>query len=371
VGIRRILLLITDLEIGGTPTVVRELALRLNDPPRVRVEVACLAREGPVAAELHAAKIPVRCFGARGARNAIGTLVRLKNHIRSGRFDTVLSFLIHANVMAALARVFVRDVTYIQSIQTTQPHPRWHWRMQRLARHAADRIVVPSPSVAQVARERSRVAHEQITIIPNAIDIDQFRVARLPREGPPVVGFIGRLDPVKRIPDLLRAVQELDGRVRLSIFGDGAERPHIVSEISRLNIAKHVTLHGAVARPQEALAQIDLLVLPSMAEGFGLVLIEAMAAGVPVVATNVAGIRDVVVNGETGILVPPGDTDELAVAIEKILSNSTLRHRLVSHAAKDVRERFTWDAVLPQYKNLLGIAAADLGANQTPPAPHP
>jgi glycosyltransferase involved in cell wall biosynthesis len=354
--IRRILLLITDLEIGGTPTVVRELALRLNDPPRVKVEVACLSHVGPVAHELRAAKIPVTCFNAKGVRNAIGTLVRLNHHIRYGRFDTVVSFLIHANVMAALARVFVRDVRYVQSIQTTQPHPRWHWRMQRLARHAAERIVVPSPSVAQVARERSRVAHEQIAIIPNAIDAEQFRVPRRPRDGgPPVVGFLGRLDPIKRVPDLLRAVQELGGRVRLAIFGDGAERPHIVSEISRLNIADHVTLHGAVARPQDALAQIDLLVLPSMAEGFGLVLIEAMAAGVPVVATNVAGIRDVVVNGETGVLVPPGDPDELAVAIEKVLGNSTLRHRLVSHAAKDVRERFTWDAVMPQYRALLGI----------------
>ena len=116
------------------------------------------------------------------------------------------------------------------------------------------------------------------------------------------------------MPSFTGATREmLGGRVRLVIFGDGAERPHIVSEISRLNIADHVTLHGAVAKPQEALAQIDLLVLPSMAEGFGLVLIEAMAAGVPVVATNVAGIRDVVVNGETGVLVPPGDAPGAAV----------------------------------------------------------
>jgi glycosyltransferase involved in cell wall biosynthesis len=321
----------------------------------VKVEVACLAREGPVARELRAAKIPVTCFKARGARNAIGTLIRLNHHIRFGRFDTVLSFLIHANVMAAMARVFVRDVRYLQSIQTTQPNPRWHWRLQRLARHAAEKIIVPSPSVAQVARERSRVPQEQIAIVPNAIDVEQFRVTRTRGDGPPVVGFIGRLDPVKRLPDLLRAVQELNGRVRLSVFGEGSERPRIVSEISRLNIKDYVTLHGAVARPQEALGQIDLLVLPSMAEGFGLVLIEAMAAGVPVVATNVAGIRDVVVNGQTGILVPPGDPDELAVAIEKVLSNSTLRHRLVAQASKDVRERFTWDAVLPQYRALLNL----------------
>src|SRR3954452_2535309 len=93
---QRILLLLTDLEIGGTPTVVRELAIRLNDPPNVLVEVACLSKWGPIADQLRNAGIEVRALGAAGVRD-LGAIRRAIKLIRERRFDTVFSFLIHAN----------------------------------------------------------------------------------------------------------------------------------------------------------------------------------------------------------------------------------------------------------------------------------
>jgi len=113
--------------------------------------------------------------------------------------------------------------------------------------------------------------------------------------------------------------------------------------------------HGTTDTPGEALKQIDMLVLPSDAEGFGLVLIEAMAAGVPVVATNVPGIRDVVTHEQTGLLVPPRRPDQLAQAIQRIEEDPPLRHRLVVNAIEDVRRRFSWDTVLPEYRKLLEV----------------
>ena len=114
-------------------------------------------------------------------------------------------------------------------------------------------------------------------------------------------------------------------------------------------------MHGSVPKPQDALKQIDLLVLPSSAEGFGLVLIEAMAASIPVIGTNAPGIRDVVKNGETGLLVPVGSPQELAEAIRRVMEDSALRHRLVARGLEDVRERFTWTAVMEQYARMLEI----------------
>jgi glycosyltransferase involved in cell wall biosynthesis len=142
---------------------------------------------------------------------------------------------------------------------------------------------------------------------------------------------------------------------RLSLYGEGGERARIEAEIGRLGLSGRVTLHGAIARPQQALSEIDLLVLPSEAEGFGLVLIEAMAAGVPIIATDVAGIRDVVRNGETGLLVPVRSPASLAAAIAQLTSNAPLRAQLIANAAADVSRRFTWDAVLPQYLRLLNL----------------
>jgi glycosyltransferase involved in cell wall biosynthesis len=362
---RRILLLITDLQIGGTPTVVRELAIRLNDPPSVIVDVGCLGMRGPVADQTESANVRTAVLGARGATD-VRVLLRLAGLIRNGHYDTVFSFLIHANVAAALVKPFFPGVRFIQSIQTTQPHPRWHWRLQGIVQHAADRIVVPSLSVATAAAEWADVDAARIVVIPNAIDLADFNpgdntqqpghVSAAGAASQPIpIGFIGRLDPIKRVPDLLHAVQLLAGRVHLHIFGQGADRPRIEEAIVRLGVASQVTLHGAIARPQDALGHIALLVLPSAAEGFGLVLIESMAAGVPVVATNVAGIRDVVRNGETGVLVPPSAPEELARAIDRVLADGTLREKLVAGAREEVGSRFSWGAVLPMYRKLLGL----------------
>lgn len=380
---RAILLLVTDLQIGGTPTVVRELAMRLNDPPAVRVDVACLAGHGPVADQLEAAGIRVFTLNARGAKD-VSIFPALGKLIAAHQYDTVFSFLLHANAAAAIVSPFHRGVRFLQSIQTTQPHPRWHWFVQSIAHHAAERIVVPSPSVAEAARDWAHVPREKIVIIPNAIEMPSRDTGFQPvptthshkpslqpapsgieslQHGlktrvtgePFAIGFIGRLDPIKRIPDLLQAVTLLRNRVRLEIFGEGAERRHIEDLIRELKLTDRVTLHGVIADSNQALQKIDILVLPSAAEGFGLVLIEAMAAGVPVVATNVPGIRDVVRDGVTGLLVRPFAPAELSRAIDRLLNDISLRNRLLAQARDEVTRRFSWDIVLPQYRALLGL----------------
>ena len=97
------------------------------------------------------------------------------------------------------------------------------------------------------------------------------------------------------------------------------------------------------------------VVLPSEAEGFGLVLIEAMASGIPVVATDAPGIRDVVRHEVTGLLVPVAAPRELAAAMQRIIEDPALRNQLVERGKVEVRERFSWDAVLPAYRSLLRI----------------
>jgi glycosyltransferase involved in cell wall biosynthesis len=357
VQVRRILLVITDLEIGGTPTVVRELATRLNLIAHVKCEVACLKQLGPIGHQLRNNQVKVHAFGARGPWNALSAMSQLIDLVRFGRFDTVFSYLIHANAMAAAASLFFSrgQVRWLQSIQTTQPSPHWHWRLQRRVHKRAQRIIVPSSSVSQVAHQLAEIPLEKFQVIPNAIDLEQFRIERTHPLPGFNVGFIGRLDPIKRIPDLLHAVKLLDEDVHLHVYGAGAERDRIEADIAQLGVRDRVTMRGPIAKPQDALGEIDLLVLPSSAEGFGLVLIEAMAAGVPVIGTNAPGIRDVIRNGETGLLVPVGSPQELAEAIRRVKGDSALRHRLVARAQEDVRERFTWNAVIQQYAELLGI----------------
>lgn len=348
----RLLLLNTDLELGGTPTVVRELAIRLNDPPRLHVEVACLSPGGPVAEQLRSAGIEVTPFNARRPTELPRVVGQLADLIRDRQLDTVFSFLMHANAIAAMARRKCVGVRFFQSIQTTQPYPRWHWWIQRFAQRAAERIIVPSPSVAHVARERALVPREKIIVIPNAIDPADFVRSTVPMGNarPFPIGFLGRLDPVKRVGDLVEAVGLLGDQVHLHIFGDGPERGRIESQISTLNLQSRVTMHGSVARPQIALAQIGLLVLPSINEGMPMVLIEAMAAGVPVLGRDVPGVRDVIVDGVNGML-----TESLAEGIARVVKDAAFRERLIEGGIRSVREGYTWESVLGRYREALCI----------------
>ena len=352
--------MITDLEIGGTPTVVRELAVRLHHPPEVRVDVACLAGRGPVADQLEARGIVVKTLDATGAKD-FGVFNRFVALLRSESYDTVFSFLIHANVVSAAAALRTRGVRFFQSIQTTQAKPRWHWFLQRVVHRAAEAIVVPSQSVAEAAQLRSHVPARKLIVIPNAIDpadFAEFELRDSSASARPVrVGFIGRLDPIKRVPDLIRAIALLGDTVHLHLFGSGGERERLDAMVQRKHLGQRVTFHGAIERPQEALANIDVLVLPSEAEGFGLVLIEAMAAGVPVVATHVPGIRDVVRHGTTGLLAPVRSPRRLAELIAKVTDNSKLRRKLILIGRNHVRRKYTWEKVLPLYKRLLGLDA--------------
>jgi glycosyltransferase involved in cell wall biosynthesis len=224
---------------------------------------------------------------------------------------------------------------------------------------------VPSLSVAQCAQERSGVPASKLVIIPNAVDPQDFAdlAARdtFTSAHPIRIGFIGRLDPIKRIPDVLHAMAIIGNDARLHLYGTGSQGDELQQLVQSLRLESLVTFHGAVERPHDALANMDVLVLPSEAEGFGLVLIEAMAAGVPVVATQAPGIRDVVQDGATGLLVPIGSQELLARAIRAATEDSALRRSLILNGKEHVHRNFTWQQVLPSYRNLLRL---DAGAAQ-------
>lgn len=114
-------------------------------------------------------------------------------------------------------------------------------------------------------------------------------------------------------------------------------------------------MRGQVANPQTALAQIGLLVLPSVSEGMPMVLIEAMAAGVAVVGRDVPGVRDVIKEGTTGVLVKSLSVKDLAEGIRRVVEDREMRQALIENARTEVAEKYTWDAVLPRYREVLGI----------------
>ncbi|MGN6504090.1 MAG: glycosyltransferase family 4 protein [Tepidisphaeraceae bacterium] len=345
----RVLFLITDLQIGGTPRVVRDLATRLRSPA-MQTTVACLAPWGPVADELQSAGVPVHALGVRHVWQLAGAVREFRKLARN--FDVVFSHLVHANAVAALALRALPELRLVEAIHTTQPYPAWHWKVQGFAARRAAAIVAPSASVVQIAVHRAHIPPDRLTLIPHAIDFDRFASLERAPAARFRVGFIGRLDPIKRVPDLLQAVAALPN-VELHVFGDGEDRAPLAHQIAHRQLADRVTLHGTIASAADALPHIDLLVLPSDAEGFGIVLLEAMAAGVPVIGTDVPGIRDVIAHENNGLLVPPRSPALIAQAIERLRHDAPLRTRLTTQARAHVRQAYTWDRILPQYEQVL------------------
>ena len=205
---------------------------------------------------------------------------------------------------------------------------------------------------------------EHVVVIYNGIDPGPFAdPARkdLRREwgiGPDqkVIGFVGQLDERKGIADLLEAYRRLKQSlpVRLVLVGKGP----LEAEIGRR--APDAVLAGFREDIPEVMKNVDVLALPSYWEGFGIVLIEAMAAARPVVATNVSSIPEIVVNGETGLLVPPGQPEALAEALRRVLTDPALARRFGEAGRERVLDKFTVDRMTDEWERLL------LGLVETP-----
>ncbi|HUL69854.1 MAG TPA: glycosyltransferase [Gemmatimonadales bacterium] len=183
--------------------------------------------------------------------------------------------------------------------------------------------------------------------------------------------FVGRLVERKGVRYLLEALARLPQRVgaRLEVVGDGPERPALEALGRQLGLTERVVWRGWVSKTelQEAYARAGAFVLPAVVdargdtEGLGVVLLEAMNERVPVIASEVGGITDIVKNDETGLLVPPGDPDALAAALLKLALDASAGIRLSERGYRLLQEQFTWDAIVPAWLGIYAEAAAARG----------
>lgn len=225
--------------------------------------------------------------------------------------------------------------------------------LERLAARLTDRIVVLTERGIEEHLARGIGRREQFSVIPSGVDLEAVR-----RDAPPyeaargrlgvdpecclIVG-LGRLVPVKGFQTLVKALPLILSVVpsaRLLLVGDGPLRADLVAKAQALGVGDRLEMAGAQLDPAPFLAAADLVVAPSLNEGMGRVLVEAMALGRPVVATRVGGIPAVVVEGETGSLVPPDDPPALARAVSELLKDPGLRQRM-GEAGRRRAEQFS------------------------------
>ena len=355
----RIAFCITDLDVGGAERMFVELVTRL-DRLRWEPRVYCLSAQGALVARLQAAEIPVTCFGAKSTRH-LGVIQRLAAELKTFSPALIQCFLFHANVVGRLAAWWAGVPNVVCGIRVAERRSRVPLWLDWLTQGFVDYNVCVSQAVAEFSIRNAKLKASKISVTPNAVEFDRFANAvavdrsSLGLSAAPLVLFVGRLDPQKAPFILLEAFAHLLERYRdwqLLFVGDGPLRASMDEWITQRGLDHRIRIAGWRPDVPELLKAADLLALPSLWEGMPNIVLEAMAAGLPVVVSRVEGTEELIRDGETGLLVTPGSPIELERRIETVLTDPELCSRLRKAAQLAVQKLFTLDRMVSAYEQL-------------------
>ncbi len=232
-------------------------------------------------------------------------------------------------------------------------------KLDRLVLRKFNRVVAVSPEVVKLLVQ-SGVPRFIVDEVFNGVEVERFRstkpvLRRDTEQRECVIGYVGRLTPEKGGAVLLTAAEQLlrlRPNVRFVFVGDGRARVQWEELTRSLGISERIEFLGVRSDVPQIYASIDLLVLPSFAEGMPMCLLEAMAAGKAVIATSVGDVARIIVPGETGLLIPPGDPKALCSAMLRLVDDKELRARFAEAGHKRVKERFSADSMATSYLSI-------------------
>lgn len=351
---------ITDLDPGGAERALVQLVTRL-DRGRWEPAVFCLGGAGALVDPLQHAGIPVVCLNARGRRDA-GVVYRLFRELRRFRPVIVQTFLFHANLAGRLAGCLAGVRHCVSGIRVAEKRSRWPLRLDRLTNPLVAMNVCVSQAVADFSVEVAGLPRRKIVVIPNGVDVERFASARpidlaslgIPSEAR-ILAAVGRLDRQKGLVHLIDAAQAIVpryGDVHFLLVGDGPERDTLIRQVAEQGLSGRVHFAGWRPDVPSILRSVYGLVLPSLWEGMPNVVLEAMAAGLPVVATRVEGVDELVVPDETGVLIPPASVPDLVNGLQTILADPERARSLGKAGFQRVKSLFSWEKSTSNYDEL-------------------
>lgn len=353
-----------SLAVGGTEMLAVRLAVGLL--PRYASRMICLDESGPLADRLAAAGLPVDVLGRRPGwdRACARRMRRLQRALRPA---AVITHQFTPFFYAAWGRCPRRrpPLAFVE-------HGRFHPDRPSLVRRVfhlvmlrrRDRVVAVGQSVRQALMRNEGIPGRRIRVIYNGIPVERFRRDEEARRrlraawglSPDdfVVLQVARLDRLKDHPTAIRAAQRLrTENLRWLFVGDGPERAAIESEIARLGLQDRVQLLGERRDIPELLSAADAFVLTSISEGIPVTVLEAMAAGLPVAATRVGGLPELVCEGETGLLVAPSDPAAVAHAVRVMMADRDRSAAWGRAGRKLAEDRFSESRMHAEYRRLL------------------
>jgi glycosyltransferase involved in cell wall biosynthesis len=374
----RILFLSTSMGMGGADKQIlcaaRELRARGYE-----VRIVSLTTLGPMGLEARANGIPTESLEMRRGVPDPRGLLRLVRLVRAWKPDVLHSHMVHANLMARALRLLVPVPAVVSTIHNIyEGGPLW-MAAYRLTNPLVDHMTIISEAAAARFITEGIVPRRLLRVIPNGVDTELFgsvpgsareslrRSVGLEREF--VWLAVGRFEVAKDYPNMLRGfakVRERYPRTILLLVGRGALQAETEALAQALGLESGVRFLGVRDDVPELMSAADGYVMSSAWEGMPIVLLEASAAGLPVVATRVGGNHEVVRDEETGFLVPPGDSDALGLAMVRLMESPEAQRRSMGERAREhVRIHYGLSRIVDQWEELYREALAQKGVALT------
>ncbi|MGH7498431.1 MAG: glycosyltransferase [Gemmatimonadales bacterium] len=358
----RIFLLSTSMGMGGADQQIlilaRSMRARGHD-----VRIVALTPLGPMGLEAQREGIPTESLELKRNIGDLLRILRLVRMVRAWRPDVLHSHMVHANLVARVVRMVTPVPALVSTIHSINDGGRLRMAAYRLTNRLVNRVTI----ISRVAAERyvsiGVVPADRLEVIPNAVDTARFR--RMPEAraatrtelglGDEFVWLaVGRFQPAKDYPTMIGALARLAGSTsRLLLAGQGPLRGEVESLIAKAGLQDRVRFLGVRRDVPELMSAADGYVLSSAWEGMPVVLLEAAAAGLPVAATRVGGVPEVVEDGSTGALVPAGDPTALAGAMAAIEALSPdARMSMGARGQALVERQYSTDRLMERWERL-------------------
>jgi glycosyltransferase involved in cell wall biosynthesis len=371
----RVFYLIDSLNAGGTEGQMASTALYLHRLGH-EVTVGCLREEGPWLDLLDKAGIPVVEFPKRKtllSANGVYQLLRMVVFMVRKRFHVTHTYDLWANLLGVPAArlagtpIIVSSRRYLADLEWYTPRRN---KIMGIIYRLSTHVVVNSAPVRDLLLKRNGLSSEKVHVIYNAVDSQPFAAAKGDRKellpgidrGAKLIAVVANMySPVKGHHRLIAAARTVcccHPEVVFLLIGDGPERSKLERQVAAAELSRTFVFLGRRKDIPELLACCNLSVLPSEAEGLPNAVLEAMAAGLPVVATRVGGIPEVIEDDINGLLVSAQDTQALAGAILRILDDPGLATRLAQAGQKRMRTHFSFERLTTQLERLYRPAAA-------------
>jgi len=369
----RIVFLVTALVVGGAEQQARHLA-RAFRRRGWEVAVISLVRLDAPESVLEAEGIRVETLGMRSGVPDPLALARLVRLLREWRPDVLQSLMVHANLVGRVVRLLVRIPVVVSSIRTPNEGPAWRYLAYRATNRLADATTAVSQDAIDAVTRRGAAPRTGIRLIPNGLDVAEFEHddvarSRIRRElgiGDAFLWLsVGRLTEAKDYPTLIDAFAAVSrgvDAISLVIAGPGPLEDELRERIGATGLRDRVRLLGERRDIPALLSAADAFVLSSAWEGLPMVLLEAGAARLPVVATRVGANPTVVDDRVTGLLAPPADAAALAAAMTSLMTMDPDARRAMGLAGhRHVARLFDLDAVAETWQALYAELLAERG----------